>query len=234
MFVVLCAVMCLLLLSIITSVVYWLKTLLLGECWGLAAETQSCSLLFECNRLDAFMYIFLSCHGSWASLLLCSWDKMLRKCKSVCMRECVWEWEGERESSEALAVERRKVLSAQQLVEGKWSELRREIHLLKINFSKSWQLKEKEPLHVEWNRNNILNFCCFFLGMLAQESCVAYFKFRYCRETQRKTTLDSAKSCQTQILQWASTYSLVCKWTHSSLFWLHSSALYVKLSNDWG
>ncbi len=190
----LCAGRRMLLLWIITNVVYWLKTLLLGSA---AVHETPLLYLSETGWMLSCAYFPIvtgvELHCCCAPETKCSENASVCSCYSVygvCVCVCVKEREREeRESREALTVERRKVLSAQQLVERKviWAGKRSSPF---ENFSESWQLKEEEPLHAEWNGKHILKFSRVFLDMFAQESSVAYFRFRRRRDPQRKTTVD--------------------------------------------
>lgn len=117
----------------------------------------STSSLFELNRLDAFMHILHNCHGSWASVSLCSWDKMVQKSEGICAGLCnVRVWRRERGAGEQRSIGW-KMESFCQL--SSWSrEKRSEPRSSPFEiFSLSWQLKEETPLHLEWNRRTILD-----------------------------------------------------------------------------
>lgn len=117
----------------------------------------STSSLFELNRLDAFMHILHNCHGSWASVSLCSWDKMVQKSEGICAGLCnVRVWRRERGAGEQRSIGWKMEIFCQL---SSWSrEKRSEPRSSPFeSFSLSWQLKEETPLHLEWNRRTILD-----------------------------------------------------------------------------
>lgn len=179
------------------------------SCWRVFGTSCCCTWSASFLRVGCF-HAHIS-QLSWelsftvAVLLRQNATKNASMCLYRCVCVCVKERERSRRAERRWRLRERKFCQLSSWSREKWSEPRRGSSPFEI-FSESWQLKEGKPLHAEWNGNNILNFSCFFLDMLAQESSVAYFRFR----PRGLWSRDPAKCCRTAtaILQGASAYSV--------------------------